>query len=75
MSISDIMIHVDEKLASGEQAALEESLRGCEGVIAPRFATDRPHLLLVSYNPEVAGSDTLLHQVAEAGYHARLVGM
>ncbi|MDY6979768.1 MAG: hypothetical protein SV201_07795 [Pseudomonadota bacterium] len=75
MNISDIMIHVDENLAADEQNSLEESLRGCNGVIAPRFASDRPHLLLISYDPEVADSVMLLRQVEAAGYHAQLVGM
>ncbi|MFO8024909.1 hypothetical protein [Thiohalophilus sp.] len=75
MQLADIMIHVNETLPAAERGALEDQLRQVEGVIAPRFSEDKPHLLLVSYDADVADTARLLGQVESSGYSAQLVGM
>lgn len=75
MQVADIMIHVNETLPDTERNALQERLRQVDGVIAPRFSEQKPHLLLVSYDSEVADSSRLLRQVESGGYNAQLVGM
>lgn len=75
MQVADIMIHVNETLPATERNALQERLRQVDGVIAPRFSEEKPHLLLVSYDSEVADSGNLLQQVESDGYTAQLVGM
>lgn len=75
MHLADVLIHIDEALASSHRGHLEEALRNNKGVIAPRFNGGSRHLLLVSYNPEVTSSHNLLRIVKNNGYSAQLVGM
>ena len=75
MHLADLLIHVHEKLGVTEQEGLEDDLRQVEGVIAPRFNGDNPHMLLVSYNPEATNSYNLLRKVTTKGYGAQLVAL
>jgi hypothetical protein len=75
MSISDVMIHIQETLDSTAREALETRLRGVEGVIAPRFNPGTEHLLLVAFNPHKTRSAELLGVVRAAGHGANLVGV
>lgn len=74
MSISDILIHINETLTQQQRGALEETVRQVDGVIAPRFNPGREHLLLVAFDPEATTMDKLLDVVRGKGYSARLIG-
>ena len=75
MDFSDLIIHVNETLEANERESLENELRKLNGVIAPRFNKQTPHLLLVSYNPQKIGSSQLLKRVKAHDYNAQLIGM
>ena len=75
MHIADLLIHVNESLGSARRESLEEELRRVQGVIAPRFNKETPHLLLVAYDPQQIDSRNLLKRVRANGYSAQLVGM
>jgi len=75
MDFSDLIIHVNETLEANERESLENELRKLNGVIAPRFNKETPHLLLVSYNPRKIGSGQLLSRVKAHDYNAQLIGM
>ena len=75
MNVVDVLIHVNEDLDNRQQVELEQSLRELDGVIAPRFNSTHPHLMLVAFNPRHVQSRTLLKQVESVGYHAQLIGV
>ena len=75
MSISDVMIHIDQSLNAEARSAMEERMRQIEGVVAPRFNPGREHLLLVAFDPDKAKSAVLLEAVKASGYAAQLVGV
>ena len=74
MSVSDILIHIDDDLGEQERKSLEESMREITGVVAPRFNSGKEYLLLVAFNPEVTTTAALLARVESHGYNAQLVG-
>jgi hypothetical protein len=74
MSVSDILIHIDENLDEQQRKSLEESMREINGVVAPRFNSGKEHLLLVAFNPAVTSTAALLARVESHGYNAQLVG-
>jgi hypothetical protein len=74
MSISDILIHVNESLTDQQRAALEASMREIDGVVAPRFTPGKEHLLLVAFNPAATSASALLSRVRSFGCNAQLVG-
>lgn len=74
MNISDVMIHVSEKLDIEARRALETRMRALDGVIAPRFNPGREHLLVVAFDPDKIRPAGLLASIKTAGYAAQLVG-
>ncbi|MDD3518640.1 MAG: hypothetical protein PHQ14_09840 [Chromatiales bacterium] len=74
-NIADVLIHIEPSLAADERRALEDGLRHVDGVIAPRFGEQTPHLLLVAYDPGRTDAASLLGYVGDRGHAARLVGM
>lgn len=75
MSISDVMIHIDQTLSVEARAAMEERMRQIDGVLAPRFNPGKEHLLLVAFNPDLARPAALLGAVRASGYSAQLIGV
>lgn len=74
MNISDVMIHISEKLDAGARSTLEARMRDLDGVIAPRFNPGKDHLLVVAFDPDKSRPIELLDAVQAAGYTAQLVG-
>lgn len=74
MSISDILIHINQDLNEDQRKSLEEYIRQVDGVVAPRFNPGKNHLLLVAFNPDVTSTAALLAKVQSFGYNAQLVG-
>lgn len=75
MSISDVMVHVNETLSAEIRHTLEDEMREVEGVISPRFNANEEHLMEIAYNPDMVNAIDLLHKVQSHGYHAQLVGL
>lgn len=74
MDISDVMIHIDVSLGQDERESLEEGLRELPGVVAPRIRAEKPHLLVVAFDPSRIKAAALLDCVKRRGYGAQLVG-
>ncbi|MDP1904797.1 MAG: hypothetical protein Q8M09_11215 [Pseudomonadota bacterium] len=75
MSLSDVMIHINEGLNADSRSSLEARMRQIEGVVAPRFNPGKEHLLLVAFDPDKARPADLLGAVRSSGYAAQLVGV
>lgn len=75
MQLTDVLIHLDQKIDEIEKENLVEQLRDVDGVIAPRFTNAKVHLLLIAYNSDTTNSTTLLNKVKDKGYNAQLVGL
>lgn len=74
ISISDVMIHINESLSVEARSTLEEAMRQIEGVIAPRFNPGKDHLLVIAFNPDKTNSAALLAKACSSGYTAQLIG-
>lgn len=75
MKLTDVLVHVSDKINDDEKGNLVKELRNLNGVIAPRFNEHKEHLLLVSYNSDAINSLTLLNEIKGKGYKAQLVGL
>ena len=74
IKMTDIMLHIDEQLDDDSQLALESHMRDQQGVIGLGYHSDKPHLMIVEYNPEQTTHMNLLHSVTQQGLHAELIG-
>ena len=71
----DVTIHIDESLDHDKRATLVEKVRKHEGVIGVGHHDEKPHLMVVEYNPDQTSSKNLLELVKSDGIHAELVGL
>ena len=72
--IADVVVHIDETLATDELNSLVDAIRGIDGVISAG-THDRPHLVTVAYNPDNVNSKAILEKVKSQGCHAELIGI
>jgi len=74
MSISDVMIHINESLSVEARSSLEDEMRTIDGVVSPRFSPNKEHLMIVAFDPAKTTSMALLEKTRLAGYTAQLIG-
>jgi len=75
IDLADVTIHIDETTDEEGREKLEEAFRGRDGVVSFRINPDRPHLVVVEYNPKMISSRDLVNIPRFQGLHAELVGL
>jgi len=75
INLPDLLVHLDETLDHDQLAAIEARLRQDLGVVSVAFRDDRPHLMVVAYDPQVTREEAILERVTAEGIHAELVGL
>lgn len=74
MSIADFTIHIDETLDHDRLSQIVDHTNACKGVTTVIQNDERPHLILVKYDPEKVTSGELLQSVLDEGVHAQMIG-
>jgi hypothetical protein len=75
ISMVDVLLHIDEDLDKSQRNSLENYMRDQQGVIGLGYQDQRPHLMVIEYNPDQTSSIQLLRSVTAKGLHAELVGL
>jgi hypothetical protein len=75
ISLSDVLIHIDEALELDRRREIEAHLRAIDGVVSVKNPENRPHLALVEYMREKINAQRLLQAVRGEGVHAELIGL
>ncbi len=75
IQLVDVTLHIDENLDKQGRNKIEENLRAINGVVSVHNPEERPHLVVVEYNPEVTNSQAVLKSVTAEGVHAELIGL
>ena len=71
----DVILHIDEKTTHDERESLRDVLLKKRGVMTADCRDDRPHLMIVGYDPENIKNSDLIAAVQNRGYHAELIAM
>lgn len=71
----DVTLHIDEETTHSEREALRDVFLGTNGVMTADCRDEKPHLMIVGYDPEDITSIELLAAAKQQGYHAELIGM
>jgi hypothetical protein len=74
-NLTDVTVHIDENIDHGARAQILDKVRGLAGVASVVAHDDRPHLMMVQYNPQEVGSQAILACVKEQGVHAEMIGL
>ncbi len=73
--IADITMHIDEYTSHEDRERLRDELLGLDGVMAAAYQDEKPHLMVMAYDPDAVKSSTFVKIAQEQGLHAELVGL
>ncbi len=71
----DVTLHIDEETTHNERESLRDAFLSKKGVMTADCRDERPHLMIVGYDPEDITTMELLATVKNCGYHAELIAM
>jgi len=63
MHITDMVMHIDNRLGADTRRNVEKAISRHKGVIHAHFNETRPHLMLVSYDKERTSSFEIMAQM------------
>jgi hypothetical protein len=75
INLADVTLHLDENLDHDAREQIQDKVRGLGGVVAAVSHDERPHLMVVEYNPKEVDSQAILGCVRGQGVHAELIGL
>ena len=73
--IADVTVHIDETLDHSKLQEIAEALRKTVGIVSVSFHDDKPHLMIVKYEPNQTSSSSIHQTITAKGIHAKLVGL
>jgi hypothetical protein len=68
-----VTMHIDENTTHEDREALRDALLNLNGVMAAVYHDERPHLMIVVYDPERIISIEFVNTAKSRGLHAELV--
>jgi len=71
----DVILHIDEELSHGNLEDFRDVLLHENGVFAASFHDEKPHLMVIVYDPDVIPSVTFVKLAKKHNIHAELVGL
>lgn len=71
----DVTLHIDETTTHREREDLRDVFLDKDGVMTADCRDDRPHLMIVGFDPENITTAELMATVHRQGYHAELIAM
>ena len=74
MDMVDVIIHINESVNHDRRTEIADMIRNHKGVMGVAHHDEKPHLLIVEYDPAAVNSRELLQVALDQGVHAQLVG-
>jgi hypothetical protein len=71
----DVTLHLDEIISHADRETIRDSLLNMNGVMAAACHDERPHLIIIEYNPDIINSSEFIKVAQDRGLHAELVGL
>ncbi len=75
MEMTDVVIHIDETIDHQRRTRIADIVRAHKGVMAAAHHDDKPHLIIIEYDPAMVTSRELLQVVLDQGVSAELIGL
>ena len=73
--MTDVTMHIDEETSHEQREALRDHLLQRDGVLAAAYRDEKPHLMVIGYDPEIIKSTDFLEIAKSSGLHAELIGL
>ena len=74
MDMADVVIHINESVDHDSRTSIADAIRKHPGVMGVAHHDEKPHLLIVEFNPDQVHAKELLQVALDKGVHAQLVG-
>jgi hypothetical protein len=71
----DITMHIDQRIQAPQLEDLRDRLLSTNGVMSADYQSNRPHLMIIGYDPGKIDSMEVLRVAEQKGIHAELIGM
>ncbi len=75
IQLVDVTIHIDKETDADTRAKVDAALRNVSGVVSVAMPEDKPHLVVVEYDPEKTKASHLHESIREIVGHAELIGL
>lgn len=72
--LAEVTFHIDENTSHDEREKFRDVLLAINGVMAAACHDERPHLMLIEYNPDAINSIEFVNTAREHGLHGELIG-
>ena len=68
-----ITLHIHENTTHNEREEYRSALLGLDGVMAAAYHDNRPHLMVIVYDPERVKSVSFIDKASDRGLHVELI--
>jgi hypothetical protein len=68
-----VTLHIDENTTHDEREGFRDALLALGGVMAAAYHDERPHLMVVVYDPALVKSIEFVAEAKNRGLHAELI--
>jgi hypothetical protein len=73
--LAEVTLHIDEDTSHDEREKFRDVLLSMDGVMAAAFHDEKPHLMLIEYNPDAINSIEFVDAAKKQSLHAELIGL
>lgn len=73
--LAEVTLHIDENTSHDEREKFRDVLLSMDGVMAAAFHDEKPHLMLIEYNPDAINSIEFVDAAKKQSLHAELIGL
>lgn len=73
--VVDVTVHIDEELGHARLQEIAEGVRALAGIASASFHDDKPHFLIVKYDPNRTDSASIHRALTAQGVHTELLGI
>lgn len=71
----DVTLHIDETTNHADRESLRDDILHNVGVMAAAYHDDKPHLMVIEYDPDKINSSQFVNIAERKGLHAQLIGL
>ena len=72
--LAEVTLHIDENTSHDQREGFRDVLLAMSGVMAAARHDEKPHLLLIEYNPDAINSIEFVNAAKKHNLHAELIG-
>jgi hypothetical protein len=73
--LAEVTLHIDEDISHEKREEFRDVLLAMDGVMAAAYHDEKPHLMLIEYNPDAVNSIKFVDAARQQNLHAELIGL